>query len=709
MDSILKGKIRKEDKSQQNRHKNIGNEQFKIKSILADLTSPKSILFKMVLVFLLLILIPATTICYITTTTARNDLLKSMEDSVVAATLQNSNYFDSFLNNAIEMSAQIRTNQVLQVFSQKNAGIADENAKKDASAALGLINSSTADLNVKILYNSGMVLGSMRAPADMSKVMATAWYKKVLDAGGEPVWVDYSEAMDNTKFRNYAVSLVSLYQNPDTKENIGLVIVDVDYSRVDSALASIKLGKRDSSYLITPEGKVMSAQGQGEEETLKNRDFVKAVKEHSAIKDKDCFYAKDNGMDYLISYYKSPDTDLAAVTIVPKEKITAGADQIMSSTIKVGIIFVVLAGIFGFIFSLGMSLALKSIMSVMQKAENGDLTGTISIKRKDEFSRLASSFNDMLLNIRNLIAQNNKAAGEVVASSEKMALISSQTSHISNEIAHAIIEVASGSSNQASEIEISVKNVSLLADKISLAVEKTHVMEVDSETMIELSDYGLTTIESLNRKTVQTNEITTNVVKEISQLNQYVKNINVITQVLRSIADQTNLLALNAAIEAARAGDAGKGFAVVADEIRKLAEQSNNHTREIQKHIENVFKQAQSSTQLVGKAEASIREQSEMVTQTADVFSRINATTAILAQNITNVGNMITDMDANKEMVLSSMENISAVSEQVSASTQEVSASTQEQLALIEQLDGMSRKLSDLAANLIEQMAKFKV
>ena len=219
----------------------------------------------------------------------------------------------------------------------------------------------------------------------------------------------------------------------------------------------------------------------------------------------------------------------------------------------------------------------------------------------------------------------------------------------------------------------------------------------------------MTTIDNLNHKTAQTNEITASVVREISQLNQYVKNINVITHVLRSIADQTNLLALNAAIEAARAGDAGKGFAVVADEIRKLAEQSNNHTREIQKHIEDVFKQAQSSTQLVGRAEASIREQSEMVTQTAEAFSRINATTAALVENINKVGKMITDMDLNKEMVLSSMENISAVSEQVSASTQEVSASTQEQLASIEQLDDMSKKLSELAANLIKQMEKFTV
>ena len=63
---------------------------------------------------------------------------------------------------------------------------------------------------------------------------------------------------------------------------------------------------------------------------------------------------------------------------------------------------------------------------------------------------------------------------------------------------------------------------------------------------------------------------------EVTQLQSFTEELQMMATDVQGIAGQTNLLALNAAIEAARAGESGRGFSVVADEVRSLSQRSSD-------------------------------------------------------------------------------------------------------------------------------------
>ncbi|WP_313756162.1 PrpR N-terminal domain-containing protein [Tissierella sp.] len=79
------------------------------------------------------------------------------------------------------------------------------------------------------------------------------------------------------------------------------------------------------------------------------------------------------------------------------------------------------------------------------------------------------------------------------------------------------------------------------------------------------------------------------------KVTEEMKGIFEILEVIQMVAKQSNLLGLNAAIEAARAGEQGLGFSVVAEEIRKLADETNKST----KNIDNMLKEFKDSVMYV--------------------------------------------------------------------------------------------------------------
>lgn len=346
----------------------------------------------------------------------------------------------------------------------------------------------------------------------------------------------------------------------------------------------------------------------------------------------------------------------------------------------------------------------------VEKIAGGDLSGPdLKISSRDEIGVLENAFNEMKLNLRNLIQQTANSAGQLAAASEQLTATSDQAAQASSQVAGSTTEVANGAARQVQFVDGAIDVVDEMAKHIERIVAKVQEVAGGTEKSASAAGDGGEAIQSAIRQMEIIEKTVKDSAEVVVKLGTRSQEIGQIVDTIAGIAGQTNLLALNAAIEAARAGEQGRGFAVVADEVRKLAEQS----QEAAKQISDMILEIQTDTgQAVTAMTAGTHEVNigtEVVGKAGKAFQEIILVVDQVSVQTNEVLTSVHQLTDGGQKIGEGMQNIAQVSRAAAAETQTVSAATEEQSASMQEIASASQSLSQLAETLQSAVAKFRL
>lgn len=529
------------------------------------------------------------------------------------------------------------------------------------------------------------------------------WYKQALAStdGKAIVTEPYKDAGTGNMVIGVAKAVIK-----DGK-TVGVVGFDVSLSTLAKKIATKKVGNSGYVFIANPEGIILAHP----DKSLINTDTASKLSFWNETKSQDKGFVEYNynGNKKFGVYQTDQLTGWKLVATLEQSELTDDTKSILLTSTIIISIMAVISVLMSLLLSRQISINVKKLKDVFAKASHGDLSDVVEVNTKDELGELARDYNTMIENIGVLLESAKETSSVVLDTASNLSAMAEETTASMSQVSLAVSEISQGANNLAENSQETAIGIGHLSERLDNIAVVTNDMSNVSHDTKNLSKQGINTVNVLITKNSETKEASHRVGEIIVDMDKSVKEISTISDAINAITEQTNLLSLNASIEAARAGEAGRGFAVVADEIRKLAEQSKVSTEQIKSIIENIKEKASTAVQAMNETKKISSEQNEAVVKTEQIFTDILLAITTLTEKVANVSKSVDEMQEQKQVFVTQVENTSAISEETASSTEEVTASTEEVTATMDQFSQHTVELQQLAEKLKEEIDKFKV
>ncbi len=417
---------------------------------------------------------------------------------------------------------------------------------------------------------------------------------------------------------------------------------------------------------------------------------------------------------FMPVYQNGSDTDIVGMVFVGtnKQDKDAVVMRLLGSIVAAVVAIMLVCLIVSTKLASTISKNIRTSIKTVEKIAAGDLNVQVNkklLKSKDEIgdlSRVTITLRDAMQRTTLEINQNVQ---KLLEASSLLGTAADNTNGTMNKVRTAVNRIVENSTEQAENSKSTSEHMRLMGDNITETSAEVEALNSNAAFMHESSEKAAETLANLQRINGEVEQIIGEVQEQTNRTNDSVQQIYKATAFIASIAEETDLLSLNASIEAARAGENGKGFAVVAEQIKKLSEQSNQSSNEIEETAMMLSEDSQKAVEIMQKMQEIIMSQSESMKDTQKVVEEVVAQIANSMQSIQQIKETTEHLANVRNEVLQAVETLSNIAQDSVSGTKKTYEDTEEVVDTFKQVYMSAEQLREIADQLAGSVQYFHV
>ena len=417
---------------------------------------------------------------------------------------------------------------------------------------------------------------------------------------------------------------------------------------------------------------------------------------------------------FMPVYQNGSDTDIVGMVFVGtnKQDKDAVVMRLLGSIVAAVVAIMLVCLIVSTKLASTISKNIRTSIKTVEKIAAGDLNVQVNnklLKSKDEIgdlSRVTITLRDAMQRTTLEINQNVQ---KLLEASSLLGTAADNTNGTMNKVRAAVNRIVENSAEQAENSKSTSEHMRLMGENITETSAEVEALNSNAEFMHQSSEKAAETLANLQRINGEVEQIIGEVQEQTNRTNDSVQQIYKATAFIASIAEETDLLSLNASIEAARAGENGKGFAVVAEQIKKLSEQSNQSSNEIEETAMMLSEDSQKAVEIMQKMQEIIMSQSESMKDTQKVVEEVVAQIANSMQSIQQIKETTEHLANVRNEVLQAVETLSNIAQDSVSGTKKTYEDTEEVVDTFKQVYMSAEQLREIADQLAGSVQYFHV